>query len=62
MEENGNEEAVDPNDMMDILDTSRWTPNSKLLTCELCDQKFSNKVRTFSEMMSTCLFQYYYSS
>lgn len=34
----------DPND---VLDTSKWLPSVKMLTCILCDQKFTNKVNSF---------------
>lgn len=32
-------------DPRDILDTSKWLPNAKMLSCEICDQKFSNKLK-----------------
>lgn len=38
------EEMVEA-DPYDILDTGKWLPNCNKLTCELCDMKFSNKVR-----------------
>ena len=34
----------DVRDSLDLLDTSKWPPNVKLLSCDICDQKFSNKV------------------
>ena len=32
-------------DPCDIFDTGKWLPNCNKLTCDICDQKFSNKVR-----------------
>lgn len=32
-------------DSLDVLDTTKWIPlPRKLITCDICDQKFTNKV------------------
>jgi len=39
------EDNAAQNDETDILDSSVFGPNAKLFSCQLCDQKFTNKVR-----------------
>jgi hypothetical protein len=39
------EDEVSPNDERDVLDSSIYGPNAKLFSCNLCEQKFTNKVR-----------------
>lgn len=39
-DDNNNEQ----NDERDILDSSAFGPNAKLFSCNLCEQKFTNKV------------------
>lgn len=44
-----NEEEGQPllSDSLDVLDTTKWTPSPRqLITCDICDQKFTNKVKT----------------
>lgn len=32
-------------DSLDVLDTTKWTPSPRqLISCVICDQKFTNKV------------------
>jgi hypothetical protein len=39
------QEEIDSSDPHDLFDTSKWKPNERQLSCDICDQKFSNKVR-----------------
>jgi hypothetical protein len=37
---------TDSSDSLDVLDTTKWTPSPRqLITCVICDQKFTNKVK-----------------
>lgn len=38
------DDNLEQNDEKDILDSSVFGPNAKLFSCNLCDQKFTNKV------------------
>lgn len=47
MDEPMETEEVARNDEKDILDSSVYGVNAKLLECSLCNQKFTNKVCDF---------------
>lgn len=48
MSENEDSEGQEQvtSDSLDVLDTSKWVPSPRqLITCIICDQKFTNKVK-----------------